>query len=237
MTKEEWNVLRAGLAAGMRPSLKQIRALAYAYERAIEHVCPVPLGEPQAAPTQIDWVRIPAGSVTTDQGNTISIANDFEMARTPVTQAQWHAVMGTNPSKWKGDDLPVESVSWYDAVAFCEKIGARLPNELEWEYACRAGTSGDRYGELDEIAWYCGNSDGQPHSVANKKPNAFGLYDMLGNVWEWTSTQEGSGRVDRGGSWDLDAGYARAPDRFNRVPGIRDYFLGFRPVRDCRGDR
>ena len=189
---------------------------------------------------EISWVRIPGGGVITDDNRAIHVTHSFEMARTPVTQAQWRAVMGTNPSRWKSDYsdyLPVESVTWHDAVAFCEKIDARLPDELEWEYACRAGTSGDRYGELDEIAWYYDNSDEQPHPVANKKPNAFGLYDMLGLVWEWTRTQDGSVRVIRGGSRGTNADVVRAGVRSGYIPGYSFNFLGFRPVRDCRGAR
>ena len=116
----------------------------------------------------------------------------FSMGETPVTQAQWEAVMGNNPSRFKGLNRPVECVSWNDCQEFCRKLNelvpgldARLPTEAEWEYAARAGTTGPRYGELDEIAWYSGNSDSQTHPVREKKPNAFGLYDMLGNVWEW----------------------------------------------------
>ena len=241
MTKEQWEVLRAGLLAGMRPSLAQVKALAYAYERAIAHVCPVPLGDKAASscdPTKIEWVRIPGGGVITDDNHATHVTHSFEMARTPVTQAQWRAVMGTNPSRWKGDDLPVESVTWHEAAEFCKKIDARLPEELEWEYACRAGTSGDRYGELDEIAWYAGNSGGQTHPVGQKKPNAFGLFDTLGNVWEWTRTQKGSARVIRGGSWNVGADSVRAGNRGNGgFPGVSNFGLGFRPVRDCRGER
>ena len=137
-----------------------------------------------------------------------------------VTQAQYASVMGANPSFFKGEDLPVEQVSWNDAVRFCEKLTAweralglisenqeyRLPTSDEWEHACRAGTAtrfytGDAESDLDRAGWYDGNSGDKTHPVGQKEPNAFGLYDMHGNVCEWTATAEGSGRVCRGGSW------------------------------------
>lgn len=132
----------------------------------------------------------------------------FFLGDTEVTQTQWRAVMGTNPSTFVGDDLPVESVSWNDAVAFCEKLNElfrttkrmdwgyspdlrfTLPTRAQWEYACRAGTtagflSGDGDEDLQKNAWFAGNSKGRTHEVGSKEPNAFGLHDMLGNVWEW----------------------------------------------------
>jgi formylglycine-generating enzyme required for sulfatase activity len=129
----------------------------------------------------------------------VKITKPFMMAMTTVTQAQWKAVMGNNPSSHLGDDFPVDTVSWNDAVAFCEKLSAkegkhyRLPTEAEWEYACRAGTQ-TTYGgtnNLDEMGWYAENSafhgTRQSHPVAQKKPNAWGLYDMHGNIWQWTA--------------------------------------------------
>ena len=139
----------------------------------------------------------------------------FYIGKFQITQKQWQAVMGNNPSHFKGDDLPVERVSWHDAQAFCEKLRAmtskafRLPSEAEWEYACRAGTTGDYAGELDEMAWYCKNSDRKTHPVGQKKPNAFGLCDMLGNVWEWcedVSHDDYNGAPNDGSAW-MDGGY------------------------------
>jgi len=116
----------------------------------------------------------------------------FFIGKYQVTQAQWEAVMGKNPSSFKGDPaLPVEIVLWNDAKEFCEKLAKmtskayRLPSEAEWEYACRAGTTGDYAGDLDAMAWYSDNSGDKTHPVGQKQVNAFGLYDMHGNVWEW----------------------------------------------------
>jgi formylglycine-generating enzyme required for sulfatase activity len=152
----------------------------------------------------------------------VTIGAPFYLGKYPVTQGEWTAVMGSNPSYFKGDDrLPVEQVSWNDCQEFIAKLNARkdgyvyrLPSEAEWEYACRAGTTGDYAGELDEMGWYgdnsgdkrldayqawrdsgCGASkyyetflkpnDCRTHAVGEKRPNGFGLYDMHGNVWEW----------------------------------------------------
>jgi len=140
----------------------------------------------------------------------VTISRAFEMFAKPVTQALYESVTGSNPSDFKGEQRPVENVSWFDAVAFCNALskaeglppayeisgtnvtwagpqtqGWRLPTEAEWEYACRAGTTGSRYGNLDDIAWYDKNSGSQTRPVGEKTPNAWGLYDMPGNVWEW----------------------------------------------------
>ncbi|RPI17804.1 MAG: formylglycine-generating enzyme family protein, partial [Acidobacteriales bacterium] len=122
----------------------------------------------------------------------VKITKAFEIGKYEVTQAQWEAVMGANPSATRGPDLPVEQVSWYDVQEFLSAMNGRndgyfyrLPTEAEWEFAARAGTTGVRYGELDAIAWYGRNSGDQPHPAGGKQPNAWGVYDMLGNVWEW----------------------------------------------------
>src|SRR4051794_8310979 len=124
-----------------------------------------------------------------------TIASGFWMFDTPCTQALWDAVMGagTNPSQFRGADRPVEGMSWDDCQGFLKRLNERLeglhlslPSEAQWEYACRAGTATARYHEdLEAIAWYGGNSGGETHAVRGKLPNAWGLYDMLGNVWEW----------------------------------------------------
>ena len=117
----------------------------------------------------------------------VTITRGFRIGATPVTQAAYQRVIGSNPSNFKGPQLPVETVSWDDARKYCSAVGMRLPTEAEWEYAARAGTTGARYGELDAIAWYGGNSGSKTHDVGTKQPNAWGLYDMLGNVWQWTA--------------------------------------------------
>jgi formylglycine-generating enzyme required for sulfatase activity len=190
----------------------------------------------------------------------VVLSQGFFMAETECTQWQWEKVMGGNPSHFKGSERPVEKVSWDDAVEYCRKLTVkqrgegmlaegwkwRLPTEAEWEYAVRAGTTGARHGELDAIAWHSGNSDSVTHAVGGKQANAWGLHDMMGNVWEWCSdwygdyptgsvtdpSGRGSGsfRVDRGGGWDCDARSARSAFRCWCVPGIRYDFLGFRPA-------
>jgi formylglycine-generating enzyme required for sulfatase activity len=182
----------------------------------------------------------------------VTIEPGFWMFDTPCTQALWEAVMGENPSGFKGPDRPVESVSWDQCQEFLKALNSRidglrlsLPSEAQWEYACRAGTETPRYREdPDEIAWYSANSGAETHPVAGKEPNAWGLYDMLGNVFEWCedvwagnyreeSRAAGSEpasvlRVIRGGSWDSVARDVRAAFRYLVEPSYRDDFLGFR---------
>ena len=185
----------------------------------------------------------------------VGISAGFWLGKYPVTQSEWEAVMGSNPSRFSEcGNCPVESVSWWDVKRFIGRLNARegrnvhrLPTEAEWEYAARAGTTGDRYGSLDGIAWYEDNSDGRTHAVGRKAPNAWGLYDMLGNVSEWVGDwyrdyPEGrvtdpvgrgpdSLRVFRGGGWIGDAGGVRAPHRYFDDPGFRYSGLGFRLLR------
>ena len=185
----------------------------------------------------------------------VRISRGFEMGRHEVTQGQWEAVTGSNPSSFKecGADCPVEMVSWEDVQVFLERLNGmdgeweyRLPTEAEWEYAARAGTRGDRYGALDAVAWHAGNSGERTHPVGRKAANGWGLHDMLGNVWEWvqdwkgdypggtvtdpTGPSAGSTRVYRGGSWNNNARYC-APYRCSSGPGLRYSNLGFRLLR------
>lgn len=180
--------------------------------------------------------------------------SDYCMGETEVTQALWKAVMGRNPSKWTGDNLPVENVSWNDVQKFIRKLNQktgrnfRLPTEAEWEYAARGGSQSRGYqysgsNTLDNVAWYDGNSGSQTHPVKTKQPNELGLYDMSGNVWEWcadwwgsysgsaqtnpTGPGSGSYRVNRGGGWLYSAGGCRVSNRFSG-PGSRGSILGFR---------
>jgi formylglycine-generating enzyme required for sulfatase activity len=136
-------------------------------------------------------------------GRDVVIPNGFWMQESEVTQGAYERVIGSNPSSFKGSNRPVEQVSWYEAKTYCERVELRLPTEAEWEYAARGGTAGARYGKLEAVAWYGGNSGNQTHEVKGKDPNAHGLYDMWGNVSEWTASDYdvGQSKTLRGGSW------------------------------------
>lgn len=197
----------------------------------------------------------------------VTLTQGFFLQTTPVTQRQWKAVMGANPSSFPDRALerPVDGVSWHDCQDFIRRLNAvgkhryRLPTEAEWEYACRAGSStafcnGDITPSeaqldpaLDAVGWYRLNSDGTPQPVARKTPNAWGLYDMHGNLCEWcedwygpypqghvmdpVNTRAGDGRVCRGGSWASGAANCRSAARFCFSPDCRSDFVGFRLVR------
>jgi formylglycine-generating enzyme required for sulfatase activity len=189
----------------------------------------------------------------------VRISKGFEMGKYPVTQAMWEFVMGNNPSNFKGADRPVENVSWNDVQDFLQRLNAkndgyryRLPTEAEWEYAARAGNTSARYGDLQAVAWYDDNSGNETHPVGQKQPNAWGLYDMLGNVRGWTADwyeenyyqhspstdpqgpSSGQFRVLRGGSFYGFARYARASCRYYSAPVARSvYYIGFRCVREA----
>jgi formylglycine-generating enzyme required for sulfatase activity/serine/threonine protein kinase len=174
----------------------------------------------------------------------VTIAKGFWMGETAVTQEAYQRVMGTNPSNFKGPKLPVERINWNEAQAYCHAVAERLPSEAEWEYAARAGSTGMRYGDIDQIAWYGGNSGGTTHAVGQKQANAWGLFDMLGNVWQWTSdwyadqlpgaSVEPAGpasrqyRALRGGSWNDYPWYLRVSNRNRYVPGYRSNNIGVR---------
>jgi formylglycine-generating enzyme required for sulfatase activity len=257
--------------------------------------------------TPAGFVAIPPGTFTmgspsSEEGrdsdevqHTVTLTRAFWLQATEVTQGQWEAVMGTNPSYNKscGKDCPVENVSWFDAVAYLNALskreglqpcytmtgcsgragggcgsevyctgdyqcsgvafvglgcsGYRLPTEAEWEYAARAGTTAARYGALDAVGWYDANSGNTTHRVATKQANAWGLHDMLGNVWEWVQDwhaeypsgavsdpqgpASGVNRVYRGGSWFDEARLVRAADRFGGAPANRYDGLGLRAAR------
>lgn len=182
----------------------------------------------------------------------VTLSEDFWLGETPVTQSLWQAVMGNNPSRFHGSDRPVEQVSWDDTQAFLRSVaghasGLSLPTEAQWEYACRAGGEGLVDGGLDTVAWYDANSGRQTHPVGSKRPNAWGLYDMLGNVSEWChdyfrpydgaphtdpiGPDESCYRVFRGGSWNYSERLARAADRGAGDPPHRFSFVGFRLSR------
>jgi formylglycine-generating enzyme required for sulfatase activity len=158
----------------------------------------------------------------------VTISRGFYLSESEVTQGAYQRVTGENPSHFKGPDLPVETVTWNEASGYCQQIGGRLPTAAEWEYAARAGSTGARYGDLDRVAWYDGNSGRKPHAVKQKEPNAWGLYDMLGNVWEWTADQWQDGRELRGGSCYNLTRLARASYRSRFEPSNRNVDFGLR---------
>jgi formylglycine-generating enzyme required for sulfatase activity len=208
--------------------------------------------------------------------HSVSLTCDFWMDATEVTQSDYQSVMGSNPSFFSGGDKPAEQISWFNAIRYCNarskrdgkdivydtstweadftKNGYRLPTEAEWEYACRAGTTTDFYwgnGTIDEYAWYSGNSDSMTHPVAQKMANAFGLYDMCGNVWEWcndwlgyyTGDSEtdpkgdnyGLYRIVRGGCWVNVALVLRSAGRSANHPEYTGQAsVGFRVVFPAR---
>lgn len=211
-------------------------------------------------------IDVPAGQVVLSDRRTqrswaVELAY-YRLATAPVTQALYARITGQRPSAAHGDRIPVESASWWDAVRFCNALserdgfspayrvqadgepvewdasadGYRLPTEAEWEYACRAGTTGPRYGPLDEIAWYRGNSNDRIHEVRRKQPNPWGFHDMLGNVWEWCwdlydAEVYGSYRVLRGGGWFDEHWSCRASVRRRSHPTFRVDDVGFRVAR------
>jgi formylglycine-generating enzyme required for sulfatase activity len=211
------------------------------------------------------------------------VVRPFYMDKYLVTQEQYQRIMGDNPSRWKGERNPVEQVRWSDAVKFCnarscleglqpcydldtwqcnfEASGYRLPTEAEWEYACRAGTQtpyffGSDASKLGDYAWFDKNSGGHPQPTGQKKPNPWGLYDMIGNVWQWCNDfysvdyysqspsenprgpKEGDNKVVRGGAWKFSGDNCRSGYRYNEAPGYVDVcfgydIYGFRCVRNA----
>ena len=218
----------------------------------------------------IDMVRVEAGTFT--MGATaemkdpwdnekpthrVTLTNDYYIGKYEVTQALWQAVMGNNPSYFKGDNLPVEKVSWDDCQEFISKLNRltgktfRLPTEAEWEYAARGGKKSRGYqysgsSNISDVAWYEDNSGSKTHAVGSKQANELGIYDMTGNVWEWchdwygkyssssqtnpTGATSGSGRVFRGGSWIGTARCCRSSFRISGTPGYRSNDLGLRLI-------
>ena len=165
----------------------------------------------------------------------VTIAKGFWIGQTLVTQAAYQRVTGANPSYFKGTgQLPVETLNWDDANNYCKAAGGRLPAETEWEYAARGGTPGARYGNPDDVAWYSANSGNKTHEVGQKPPNAYGLYDMLGNLWEWLADthEEGKYRPLRGGSWASNTRDVRVSYRYREEVHGHYNGYGIRCVED-----
>jgi formylglycine-generating enzyme required for sulfatase activity len=212
----------------------------------------------------VEMVRLPGGTFLMGSDSSEATLDEqpihrvtvssFAIGKYEVTQEEWVSVMGSNPSNFRGDRLPVEQVSWNNIQVYIQKLNARtgkryrLPTEAEWEYACRAGTTEDRYGFLDSVAWTNRNAGESTHEVGRRDPNAFGLYDMLGNVREWIADYwgayeagpavdpkgpaAGSGRVWRGGSWAEGDQCARSPYRYYYDPSRMRLTIGFRLAAD-----
>ncbi len=209
---------------------------------------------------EIDWITVSGGtfkmgsrSYANEQPVHSVTLSTFQIGKYPVTQAQWKKVMGYNPSDFVGDDLPVETVSWNDVQLFLHRLNAqsdcvfRLPTEAEWEFAARGGQQVDKL-VLDETAWYSRNSGGKLQAVGLQKPNLLGIYDMLGNVWEWCADGFGAypnqevvnpkvistsdEYILRGGSWYNTYHHCRATRRHHRNANYKNNIIGFRLACD-----
>ncbi len=187
----------------------------------------------------VEEVLVPENFVWVETDETVNGLEDFCICKYQVTQKEWKAVMGKNPSIFTRDNDPVENVSWNDALDYIKKLNEktgldyRLPTEEEWDFAARGGLKSKGFdysgsNNIDKVAWYSGNSEYKTHPVGELEANELGIYDMSGNVWEWTSTEDGGRRGARGGGWGDDAEYCRvAYCRWDR-PGDRCGYVGFR---------
>jgi hypothetical protein len=177
-------------------------------------------------------------------GSGIMAIKGFYIGKYEITQMQWRAIMGSNPSKFQDDKLPVEMVSWNDTQDFLNKLNAatdrnyRLPTETEWSYSANGGNKFNDYEYsgsncIDDVAWYANNSGKYTHAVGTKEPNELGIYDMSGNIWEWCHDlydSSNSNRALRGGGWYLNAFGCRIANRGSNSPGARYDSIGFRVV-------
>jgi len=215
------------------------------------------------AQSQLTFVTIPAGNFLMGSSDgeknerpshRVTITRAFELQDTETTQSEWQAVMGSNPSQFRGDDRPVDSVSWTEAQEFIARLNAqdigyhyRLPTEAEWEYAARAGAPPDTASGVGQLGFHTGNSSLKSHPVRSMAPNAWRLFDMRGNVWEWVSDwydgyrgsavvdpqgpSKGKFRAVRGGGWHSTADALRATFRLGSPPEFRNSALGLRLAR------
>jgi formylglycine-generating enzyme required for sulfatase activity len=255
--------LAAGAADSPSPAARQEAIL----KRFIKEFVPLTPGKGKY-PASFQMGSGKDGSKKEQPAFKVTFKAPFALARYEVTQELYEAIMGRNPSRWKGPRNSVEMVSWKEANDFCRKVTAelrrrkllvkdeviRLPTEAEWEYACRAGSTtlysfGNSAKELKKHAWYKDNSKGEDPPVGKKRPNAWGLYDMHGYVWEWCldawhpnykgaptdgsawEARDAKERVLRGGSWKDDADHCRSGYRHHLTPDQRDDAVGFRCVR------
>ena len=248
------------------PSTASVEALSASEQARIRE--PFERGEQEATNSiGMRFRLVPAGEFRMGSGrgyddekpvHRVTVSRPFYLGVHEVTQAQYEKMMGSNPSHFRGPGRPVEDVTWNDAREFCRRLSVRegveyrLPTEAEWEHSCRAGGTtkycfGDLASGLADYAWFAGNSGNQTHEVGQKRPNAWGLHDMHGNVWEWCQDWfgpytgeaqtdprgpgEGTRRVLRGGPWGVPPDGCRSAYRNRTSPDHRHYTIGLRVVR------